>query len=58
MGALYMGKCGNKIQEQKEIPVQYTGICSPISSTEYISLHMFIFEDDFHNNTSVLIQRS
>jgi hypothetical protein len=30
----YAGKCRYEIQEQKEVPVWYTGIYLPISSTD------------------------
>jgi hypothetical protein len=32
MGIVYIDKCRNEIQEQKEVPVWYTGIYPPISS--------------------------
>jgi hypothetical protein len=37
MDIVYIDKCRYEIQEQKEVPVWYTGIYRPISSTEYKS---------------------
>jgi hypothetical protein len=37
MDIVYIDKCRYEIQEQKEVPVRYTGIYRPISSTEYKS---------------------
>jgi hypothetical protein len=33
MDVVYIGKCRYEIQEQKEVPVWYTGIYRPISSS-------------------------
>jgi hypothetical protein len=34
MDILCIYKCRYEIQDQKEVPVWYTGICRPISSTD------------------------
>jgi hypothetical protein len=40
MDIVYIDKCRYEIQEQKEVPVWYTGIYRPISSTG--QFHIFI----------------
>jgi hypothetical protein len=45
MDIVYTDKCRYEIQEQKEVPVWYTGIYRPISSTAVqVNVYLMYFE--------------
>jgi hypothetical protein len=50
---VYIDKCRYEIQEQKEVPVWYTGIERPISSTEWHPLKVALYS--FLLNISVTV---
>jgi hypothetical protein len=54
MDIVYIKKCRYEIEEQKEVPVWYTGIYRPISSTDY-TLMCFIYSEEFDKEIVIIM---